>query len=145
MAKLFANSEDPDQTPHSVVSDLGLLCLPITLLWVSWLQWVKPLSTKQIFAADNILNFLFYFYYFSEKTSLDISCEPQFKWNVKLSIPDFIEKLKKKKKCCLLQLWLWLLSAICLVEKLIKVLPLWSWRPLWMLFILQLHPCRQAA
>ena len=31
MAKLFANSGDPEQTPHSVVSDLGLHCLPITL------------------------------------------------------------------------------------------------------------------
>ena len=32
MAEVFANSEDPDQTPHSVASDLGLHCLPITLL-----------------------------------------------------------------------------------------------------------------
>ena len=40
-AKLFANSGDPDQTPHSVASDLGLHCLPITLLGVSRLQWVK--------------------------------------------------------------------------------------------------------
>ena len=45
MAKLFANSEDPDQMPHSAVSDLGLHCLPITLLRVSRLQWVKgPLA-----------------------------------------------------------------------------------------------------
>ena len=29
-AKLFANSGDPDQTPHSAASDLGLHCLPIT-------------------------------------------------------------------------------------------------------------------
>ena len=42
MAKLFANSEDPDQMPHSAASDLGLHCLPITLLRVSRLQWVKP-------------------------------------------------------------------------------------------------------
>ena len=41
MAKLFANSGDPDQTPHSAASDLGLHCLPITLLRVSRLQWVK--------------------------------------------------------------------------------------------------------
>ena len=32
MAELFANSGDPDQTLHSVASDLGLHCLPITLL-----------------------------------------------------------------------------------------------------------------
>ena len=41
MAKLFANSGDPDQTPHSAASDLGLHCLPSTLLRVSQLQWVK--------------------------------------------------------------------------------------------------------
>ena len=41
MAKLFANSGDPDQTPCSAASDLGLHCLPITLLRVSQLQWVK--------------------------------------------------------------------------------------------------------
>ena len=27
-----ANSEDPDQMPHNVASDLGLHCLPMTLL-----------------------------------------------------------------------------------------------------------------
>ena len=32
MAKLFVNSGDPDQTPRSAASDLGLDCLPITLL-----------------------------------------------------------------------------------------------------------------
>ena len=40
-AKLFANSKDPDQMPHSAASDLGLHCLPITHLGVSRLQWVK--------------------------------------------------------------------------------------------------------
>ena len=44
MAKLFANSGDPDQTLHSVASDLGLHCLPDTLLGVSRLQWVKTIS-----------------------------------------------------------------------------------------------------
>ena len=32
MAKLFANSGDPDQTLRSAASDLGLHRLPITLL-----------------------------------------------------------------------------------------------------------------
>ena len=41
MAKLFANSGDPDQTPRSAASDLGLHCLQITLFEVSRLQWVK--------------------------------------------------------------------------------------------------------
>ena len=41
MAEVFANSVYPDQMPRSAVSDLGLHCLPITLLQVSRLQWVK--------------------------------------------------------------------------------------------------------
>ena len=41
MFELFANSGNPDQAPHSVASDLGLHCLPITLLGVFRLQWVK--------------------------------------------------------------------------------------------------------
>ena len=43
MVELFANSGDPDQTLRSAASDLGLglHCLPITLLGVSRLQWVK--------------------------------------------------------------------------------------------------------
>ena len=28
-----ANSVDPDQTPRSAASDLGLYCLPLSLLW----------------------------------------------------------------------------------------------------------------
>ena len=44
MAKLFANSGDPDQMPHNVASDLGLPCLPVTLSGVSRLQWVKQHS-----------------------------------------------------------------------------------------------------
>ena len=41
MAKLFANSGDPDQMPCSAASDLGLHCLPITHLGVSRPQLVK--------------------------------------------------------------------------------------------------------
>ena len=41
MVKLFANSGDPDQMLHYAASDLGLHCLPVTLLGVSRLQWVK--------------------------------------------------------------------------------------------------------
>ena len=44
MVKLFANSGDPDQTPHSAASDLGLHCLLMSLLQVSRLQWVKIMS-----------------------------------------------------------------------------------------------------
>ena len=41
MAKLFANSGDPDQTPHSAAFYLDLHCLPSTLSWVSRLQSVN--------------------------------------------------------------------------------------------------------
>ena len=37
MVELIANSGDPAQTPRSAASDLGLHCLPITLLGVSGL------------------------------------------------------------------------------------------------------------
>ena len=39
--ELFANSGDPDQMLQNAASDLGLHCLPVTLLGVSSLQWVK--------------------------------------------------------------------------------------------------------
>ena len=45
MVELFADRGDPDQTPHSAASDLGLHCLPITLLGVSRLQWVNCFCT----------------------------------------------------------------------------------------------------
>ena len=38
MVDLFANSGDPNQTPRSAASDLGLHCLPVTRLGVSGLQ-----------------------------------------------------------------------------------------------------------
>ena len=46
MAKLFADSADPDQTLHSEASDLGLHSLPVTLLRVSRLQWVNKANTS---------------------------------------------------------------------------------------------------
>ena len=55
MVELFAKSGDPDQMPQnldSVASDLGLHCLPITLLGVSRLQWVK---CKEDFVCNLIL------------------------------------------------------------------------------------------
>ena len=45
-AKIFANSGDPDQTPRSVASDLGLHCLQITHLGISRLQWVNAFYQK---------------------------------------------------------------------------------------------------
>ena len=43
MVELFANSGDPEQTPYSATSDLGLHCVPVTLLRVSRLQWVNTI------------------------------------------------------------------------------------------------------
>ena len=47
MVALFANSGDPDQMPHSAASDLGLHCLPNTLLGVFRLQWVNGISINE--------------------------------------------------------------------------------------------------
>ena len=38
MEILLANSVDPNQMPHHVASDLGLYCLPMTLLQFSWVS-----------------------------------------------------------------------------------------------------------
>ena len=58
MVELFANSEDPDQMPHSVASDLGLHCLPNTLLGVSRLQWVNAAQIiYTLLFGYNILGF----------------------------------------------------------------------------------------
>ena len=69
MAKLFANSGDPDKTPHSAASVLGLHFLPNTLLGVCKLQSVKELD----------IHVLVYFRHFSEEddkrlTSCLVSC-----------------------------------------------------------------------
>ena len=38
---LNANSADPDQTPRSAASDLGLHCLLMSHLWDARLKWVN--------------------------------------------------------------------------------------------------------
>ena len=40
-----ANSVDPDQTPRSAASDLGLHCLPMSLLWDARHKWFKWAAT----------------------------------------------------------------------------------------------------
>ena len=40
---MLANRGDLDQTPCSRASDLGLHCLPMSLLW----KWVKPKKQKK--------------------------------------------------------------------------------------------------
>ena len=62
MAKLFANSEDPDQTLQFAASDLGLHCLPITLSGVSQLQWIRltnHIKDDTAFLELTLSNFLY--------------------------------------------------------------------------------------
>ena len=58
MAKLFANSGDPDQTPRSAASDLGLHCLPITPLRVPRLQdGLNNVYIMCLFPMNNPFNY----------------------------------------------------------------------------------------
>ena len=47
ISELNANSVDPDQTPRSAASDLGLQCLPVYLLWDARLKWVTSRASKK--------------------------------------------------------------------------------------------------
>ena len=44
-----ANGVVPDQTPHFAASDLGLHCLPMSLLWDARHKWVKRWYQVDIF------------------------------------------------------------------------------------------------
>ena len=62
MVELFANSGDLDQMLQNAASDLGLHCLPVTVLGVSSIQWLKPILVwrppKQNVASDQGLHCL---------------------------------------------------------------------------------------
>ena len=47
-----SNSEDPDQTPHSAVSELGLHCLPMSQKWEARLIWVNGVHFMYLFQLD---------------------------------------------------------------------------------------------
>ena len=51
---MLANSVDADQMPHDGASDLGLHCLPMTLLWVSWyhIKWYFQPHANKIDSVD---------------------------------------------------------------------------------------------
>ena len=51
-SKLNANSVDPDQTPRSVASDLGLHCLPTSLLWSARLKLFRLLTVPRLFLCS---------------------------------------------------------------------------------------------
>ena len=43
-----ANSVNPDQTPQNAASDLGLHCLPMSLLWDARHKWINLLTVGDI-------------------------------------------------------------------------------------------------
>ena len=45
-----ANSVDPDQTPRCAASDLGLYCLPMSILWGTRHKWFKICGEMHPFA-----------------------------------------------------------------------------------------------
>ena len=47
MAKLFANSGDPDRMLHFAASDLGLHCLPVALLGVFTLYRLESMFLRE--------------------------------------------------------------------------------------------------
>ena len=75
--EVFANNEDPDQTPQNATSDLGLHCLPNTLVGVSRLQWVN-------WQAQN--------------TNVDCTIKLKIKYRTSTQIKLLSQKWKKKKK-----------------------------------------------
>ena len=46
MPVVNANSVDPDQTPRSAASDLGLHCLPMSHLWDARYKWVNQVRIR---------------------------------------------------------------------------------------------------
>ena len=44
---MLADSEDPDQTPRSAASDLGLHCLPVSQKWDARLIWVNSVQQRE--------------------------------------------------------------------------------------------------
>ena len=58
VSKLNANIVDTDQRSHSVASDLGLHCLPMSILSVAKLKLIYFLSSEQIIMKSVKLNTL---------------------------------------------------------------------------------------
>ena len=50
---LMQNSVDQDQTPHSAASDLGLHCLPMSLLWDAReaFKWLNVAFNKEVISG----------------------------------------------------------------------------------------------
>ena len=54
---MLANSEDPDQTPRSAASDLGLHCLPGSQKWDAMLIWVTFRNHMNLYSIKLIKSF----------------------------------------------------------------------------------------
>ena len=59
MARLFANSGEPDQTPQNAASDLVVHCLPTSFLGVSRLKWVNTQTLPEEGGGVRVPVFLF--------------------------------------------------------------------------------------
>ena len=116
MAKLFANSGDPDQTLHSAVSDLGLHCLPVTLLRVSRLQWVKKTIFEEtkwvcltLTSQGKFSRWQTDIFLISPETGFDISCKLE---TICMKYQNLLSGKNKKNilKCRLLKIFSRVLS-----------------------------------
>ena len=81
MAKLFAYSGDPDQTPHSAASDLGLHCLPLTLLRVPRLKRLTCLNRlimakMKTYGSQVLQQALRQYLEYKTREALWASCDP---------------------------------------------------------------------
>ena len=53
---LCAKTVDTDQTPHLAASDLGLHCLPVSLLWNARHKWINMKSLEFMFKSTSVVN-----------------------------------------------------------------------------------------
>ena len=51
---LIANSVDPDQTPRSAASDLGLHCLAVLVCPNTWDKYSINLGVWYVFSSNNV-------------------------------------------------------------------------------------------
>ena len=70
MTKLFANSGNPDLTPHSVVSDLGLHCLQIPFYGSPDYNGLSNKNVIQLGVNSYLDAFPFFFFFFFCKQTL---------------------------------------------------------------------------
>ena len=92
---MLANNEDPDHMPHYVASDLGLNCLPMTLLWDSYRRRNKKNIPKKSYQMLNA-------YFFSNKiTALPVTIFPSNEINPHISgtVTEPSLNLLKEQKC----------------------------------------------